>query len=68
MNQGPTGTVENPKGSNPTSPSMDPSRVPGAVVKGSAMEGPAFAQASAEGDAPEGCFDGWEKEFVRYMN
>jgi len=48
---------------------MDPSRVPGAVVKGSAMEGPAFAQASAEGDAPEGCFDGWEKEFVvRYMN
>jgi len=32
---------------------MDPSRVAGAVAKGRAMEGPALAHASAEGDAPE---------------
>jgi hypothetical protein len=32
---------------------MDPSRVAGAVAKGRAVEGPALAQAVAEGEAPE---------------
>jgi len=31
---------------------MLPSRVAGAVAKGRAREGPAFAHASAEGEAP----------------
>lgn len=51
-NQGPTGTVEKPRGSKPKSPNMDPSRVAGAVAKGRAVEGPALAQAWAEGEAP----------------
>jgi len=32
---------------------MDPSKVAGAVAKGSASEGPALAQASADGEDPE---------------
>merc|ERR1719199_2474859 len=51
LNQGPTGTVEKPRGSKPASPSMDPSR--GAGAKGRAWEGPALAQALALGDPPE---------------
>jgi len=31
---------------------MDPSRVAGAVANGRAMEGPALAQAEADGDPP----------------
>merc|ERR1719223_680338 len=52
LNQGPTGVVEKPRGSKPTSPSMDPSRVAGALANGSATEGTELAHASALGDGP----------------
>ena len=45
--------VEKPRGSNPTSPSMLPSRVAGEVAKGRAVEGPAAAQAAADADPPD---------------
>jgi len=42
---------------------MVPSRVAGAVAKGRAREGPALAQASAEGEAPD-CIDAQERKGV----
>ena len=52
-NQGPVGVVEKPNGSNPTSPNMLPSSVAGAVAKGRAWEGAAFAQAALEKEPEE---------------